>query len=125
MKNPSTVAVARQIGVNLKTLQSWVRDGKISVDTKGEGTQRRILWTDESIAQATRLRDRVAGDSALATSLGPDLAAALELARQAMNLKSDADVIVATPESARVFRNDSTLADVLRRIRGNTMVLIG
>jgi transposase-like protein len=120
-----TTEVARDLGVNVTTLRGWVRDGKIATDGGPGGPGRGIQWTDTAIEQARRLRDRVAGDSSLATAIGPDVSAAIELARKAQALRSPGDVVVATPESARIFRDDSTLSEVLRRTRGKLMVVLG
>lgn len=120
----NTTKVAKLLGVQEKALQRWVREGIIDVETSGSGSRKRIHWDQASVVQARRVRDRVAGDSMLASSIGPDIAAALELARKSRRFKSDDDVIVATANTARIFRQDASLSDVIRRIRGTVFVVL-
>jgi electron transfer flavoprotein alpha/beta subunit len=124
-RKSDTAKIAKDLGVPKQNLMRWVRDGLISVDTEGEGPAKVIKWDDAAVEQARRLRDRVAGDSQLATGIGPEVAAAVELARKAKLVQGKDDVIVSTPDGARIFRTDSTLGDVLKRVRGTVMVMLG
>lgn len=125
MSRTTTRDVSELLGVNVKTLQFWAREGHISVDSTGSGPNRRIAWTEDAIEQARRVRDRCAGDASLAVAIGPELAQAMERGRKLRKLQFDGDVIVASKDGARVFRSDTTLHEALRRVKGTVFVVLG
>lgn len=121
----TTREVSDLLGVDPKTLQYWAREGHIRVNSSGEGRGRRIDWTPEAVEQARRVRDRCPGDSSILHAVGPELQQALELARKQQSKQYGGDVIVASTERARIFRGDTTLSEVLRKVPGSVCVVLG
>lgn len=120
----TTREVAEMLGVQIKTLQLWVREENARPISNGDGRQRRLSWTPEAIEQARRLRDRANQESPLIAAMGPDLIAATNEAKRMKDYQGDDDVVVAGPQRGRIFRSDTTLGEVLRKMRGPFFVLM-
>lgn len=118
-----TREVATELDVNLKTLQSWVRDGLIAPPTTGEGRMLRIEWRPEDVESAKRLRDRN-GQTPLQAAFGPELFSALRQARRQREFEAEGEVSVCSAQRGRVFRSDTTLAEVLRRVPGRVLIIL-
>lgn len=123
MSGKGSREVAAELDVNIKTLQLWVREGYVSPRTVGEGRQLRIDWQSEDVERAKRLRDRN-GSTPLAAAFGPDLMAAMSEAWRMRDFRGDDDVIVCSHERGRVFRNDTTLKEVVRKMPGRVLVIL-
>lgn len=120
----TTREVAIELGVNPKTLQLWVRQENVQPISNGSGRQRRLKWTPESIEHARRLRDRDAQESPLIAAMGPELIAALHEAKRAKDYQGDDDIVVAGPNAGRVFRSDTPLATVLRKLPDRVLLVM-
>jgi excisionase family DNA binding protein len=122
---PTTKEVAEMLDVNMKTLQFWVREGFIdAVKITGEGRQRRIEWTEDGIEQARKMKDRAANGSAVADVYGTDLLTTMRRAKEMKDYQSPGNIIVASPKTARLFRDDRSLGDVLRTIPGTFLIIL-
>jgi len=115
--------VADALDVNLKTLQLWVREGYLRPKVTGEGRQRRIAWRKADIERAKRLRDRN-GTPTLVAAFGPDFETAISEAWRMRDFCGDGDVVVGGAERGRIFRDDTSLRDVLRRTCGTVLVIL-
>ncbi len=124
----TTREVAKEIGVPLKTLQLWVREGHLSPQTTGNGKQRRIHWTAADVdaarkfstdkAQSKRARDV---RDMLLDILGHDAMRALI---RAIDMPCPhGSVIAAGPDGARAARLNEPVSSLLRRIGGRGVIL--
>lgn len=119
----TTREVADDLGVNIKTLQLWVREKNVRPFSSGEGRLRRLSWPQEAIEQARRLRDRESRESPLIAAMGPELIAALKEAKRMKDYQGDGDVVAASAHSGRIFREDTPIRDVLRKVKAPFIIL--
>lgn len=124
IETKTTREVADELSVNPKTLQLWVREEHVTPITTGQGRQKRIAWTPEAVDQARRLRDRAAAESPLLAALGPELVGAVDEARRMKPYQFEGDVIVASAQAAKIYRDDTTLRAVLRQAKGKALLIL-
>lgn len=124
----TTAEVAEQIGVELKTLQKWVREGYLSPESEGKGRQKRHTWMPEHLAAArefatTRSQEQRAAETrrALDRLMGLD---GLYNLNRALTMRCPAEsVIAAGPDGARAARLNESVSALLGRIGGCGVIL--
>lgn len=123
--NKSTREVGKLLGVSIKTLQFWVREGFVdAVEVTGTGRQRRIIWTDDGIEQARKMKDRSENGSAIADVYGTDLLDTMRRAKEAKDQLGDSDVVVASPKTVRILQRDRTIRDAIRTVPGTFLIIL-
>jgi len=123
----STREAASELGVKVPTLQKWVRDGLLNPASEGEGSQRRLFWSDEDIAAAKDLSNggRSGVTSFLAELAPTGLVPHLTKARTMLESLADGHVLVVGEKGPRVFRSDTPIGVALSKVTdGSCMLLV-
>lgn len=122
----TTSEVAIEVGVKTKTLQFWVREGLLSPRAAGEGRQRRLTWSADDIAQARELK-REGGKAGVVKIIeakaGDGFLASFTRAQALQKVAGPGQVVVSSAERARIYRDDTTLREVIRSADGLLILL--
>lgn len=123
----STVEAATRIGASPKKLRRWQRQGYLTPQTTGDGTGRRLMWSERDIKEAKELMhqdSRKSRSDATIDALGGDaFYAAFKRAQDVIETALPGEVVIAGPNGARVFQPDEPIGRAMRTI-GSIAVLI-
>jgi excisionase family DNA binding protein len=126
---PTTREVAEQIGVTQDTLTRWVRDGRVKVETIGEGRQRRIIWTDAAITAALEEATRPEKESDVGKDMIEDLGGAeflanYEKAVERAKVSRSPEVVIAHATGVRAFPLSTSLREVVGAMENGFGIVI-
>lgn len=123
IERKSTGDVARELNVQVGTLQLWVREGYMAPRSTGHGPRKRLEWSPADMERARRMRDRN-GSSPLVAVFGPELSAAAHHGWKLRDFRDQDTIVIAGPERGRIFQGDAMLRDVLARLKGDFLVIV-